>query len=297
MGTKATGLPEENRDELLMQLKNMRKAWATRKTIGKRMNIPRDGKDPVSVLLYRPKEEKNGNHLLPVLFNMHGGAWVGGDAVLMESFCQMMADSIPAIVVNINYTKADVQKMPYQQEEIEDVVSYFAQHPEEYGILPEKFAIGGHSAGAHLSCGVAYKMAQEGFHFAAQMLVYPVADLSKNTGLAKVMKPLLFPEGGEASYVISPATAPEKQLRKVAPAIFVVCGKDDLLSEGLEYAAHLVDAGVEVHIKKYPQAEHGFLEVNRSDYPDGDPRQNKEQAAYARDCEAYLVRELKSLLQ
>lgn len=295
---KATGIPEDSslNDNMKEQLANLRRMWAAQKTLGERFDVPREGKAAVSTILYRPGAHRGESRKLPVLFNMHGGGWIGGDAVLMESFCQMMADMLPAMVVNINYTKADVQPMPYQQEEIVDAVRYFASNNEKYGIDPAKFAVGGHSAGAHLACCAAYMLAQEQFGLAAQMLVYPVADLTKESDMMKTISHILFPHGGRESHIISPATAPLEKLEKLAPAVFVVCGKDDLLSEGLEYAARLVDAGVEVKVKKYLHAEHGFLEVNRPDYPDGDARKNPEQERYARDCEAYLVRELKNLL-
>lgn len=49
---------------------------------GTRMMIDRPEKEPVEVICYRKAEGK-----LPVYFNMHGGGFIGGDAVLMDSFC------------------------------------------------------------------------------------------------------------------------------------------------------------------------------------------------------------------
>ena len=134
---------EENR-ELAMQaaeqyrqsvpgLKEGRKRAAMQRTAGTRFSIPREGLKPVQTLLYRPFAQTSKDRL-PVLFNMHGGAWLGGDAVLMESFCQMMADELPAFVVNVNYTKADEEPLPYATREVADAVKYFADHAMEYGI-------------------------------------------------------------------------------------------------------------------------------------------------------------------
>jgi len=51
---------------------------------------------------------------------------------------------------------------------------------------------------------------------------------------------------------------------------------------------------VPVKVKEYPQALHGFLEVNRPEYDPSDPRITPEQAEYCRDCERYIVNELKA---
>lgn len=51
--------------------------------------------------------------------------------------------------MTINYTKADVKPISYESEEIRDVVLYFANHAEIYGVDPSKFTLMGYSAGAY----------------------------------------------------------------------------------------------------------------------------------------------------
>ena len=280
-------------DLLKAQLQKLRTMWAAQPTLGERFTVPREGKDGVQTILYRPVSDEKA---LPTIFNMHGGAWLGGDAVFMETFCQLLANELPAVVVNVNYTKADIQTMPYQQEEIADAVRYFAAHADDYGMDADRFVVGGHSAGAHLACCVAVMMAMEGFHLAAQMLVYPVADLSLKVPGVEELRELLLPNGGYERPNVSPALAPIEILEKAAPALFILCGKDDLLESGKIYANRLIDAGVAVKVKQYKKAEHGFLEVNQPDYKTEDFRKSPEQEAYARDCERYLIRELRPLL-
>ena len=93
-------------EEFLNGLRRARAEYARKKTIGERFIVPREGEEGVDVLLSRPKI--NAKETLPVLFNLHGGAWSGGDAVLMESFCQKIADETPAMVCL--YTHLDVYK-------------------------------------------------------------------------------------------------------------------------------------------------------------------------------------------
>lgn len=275
------------------ELRRMRLSWAQQKTIGERFRVPRVGKKPVETILYLPAGDVSGP--LPILFNMHGGAWIGGDAVLMESFCQLLADEIPAMVVNVNYTKADVESAPYAVEEVKDAVKYFAANSAAYGINEKKMAVGGHSAGAHLACSAAFALAQEGVELAAQMLVYPVACVDKTNPEMEQFRAML-PDAGWEDPMLSPLNAADEMLKKVAPAIFILCGKDELRPGGIAYAKRLMDLAVPVKVKEYVDAEHGFLEVNRPDYGPGDPRQTPEQEAYCRDCEQYLIRELRASL-
>ena len=295
MPTEATGTVENvSFEEMQKALQLQRQAWAAKETVGERFVVPREGKDGVSVILYRPRTEAEGP--LPVFVNMHGGAWVGGDAVLMESFCQLLADEIPAFVVNVNYVKGDVQPLPYAHQEVVDTVCYFAAHADEYGIDPAKMMVGGHSAGANLAAGAAWKLAEDGYVLAGQVLVYVAADLTGDDPLLTQLRTMLFPNGGWEDPLVSPGALAPEALSKVAPAIFILCGKDDLRPGAIAYAKKLIDAGVPVKTKEYAGAEHGFLEVNRPDYDMPDDRKTPEQEAYTRDCEQYLIREMRAML-
>jgi len=279
--------PEEFRADLARQ----RAEFAQRPITGERFYVPREGADPVEVILYRPQQPVDKP--LPVLFNSHGGAWIGGDAVLMDSFCSLLANEIPALIVNMNYKKADVHPFPYPIVEICDTVQYFAAHAKEYGIDPTKFAVGGHSAGAQLSAGAAVKLKEDGFQLACQMLVYPCVDMTGKDGLFAMLGPMYFPENNANHRWASPLYATDDELRGVAPAIFIECGPDELKPQGIAYAKRLIDLAVPVKVKEYPEAVHGFLEVNRPEY-EGDPRRSPEQDAMTKDCEQYLIRELRA---
>lgn len=304
---ETTGVPQGfSPEKMFERVRAERAAWAAQETKGQRFIVPREGKslagvekEGISTILYRPANVAD-NTKLPMLFNMHGGAWFGGDAVLMETFCQLLADELPAMIVNVNYQKADVKPFPYAIEEVADAVCYFAEHAQEYGIDPARMAVGGHSAGAQLAAGTALMLKERGVKLAAQMLVYPCVDMSAREGLMGMIGGLLFPEGGNPEYYgshrwASPLLATDEELAGVAPAIFVECGPDDLKPQGIAYAKRLIDLGVPVTVREFAHAEHGFLEVNRPDYTPGDPRQTPEQAEYARECERYLVGALRMI--
>ena len=289
-------------------LKKKRKEFSRMPVKGERFTVPRTGQDGVDVILYRPDEISDG--LQPVLFNLHGGAWVGGDAVLMDSFCTYMANEIPAFIVNVNYKKVDVHPFPYPQTELCDAVLYFADHAVEYGLDKTKFIIGGHSAGAHISAGAAMRLKELGFVLAGQMLVYPFTDFTapfsldskdndedKVKGLAALLdmlREMCFSELKPDHRWLSPMSAAYEELQGLAPTVIVVCGKDALRPHGTGYAKRLEDAGVKVLLKEYPEAEHGFLEVNRPEYTEHEAI-GPEQAEMARDCEKFLIMTFKNI--
>jgi acetyl esterase len=113
-----------------------------------------------------------------VVFNVHGGAWVGGDALLLDTQSQEMADRLGCLVVNINYIKADVKPFPYAQYEVRDTVLYFVRHAQEYGIDTSKLALMGYSAGGHLCACAAQMLAEDGISLSCQVLCYPFLDFT-----------------------------------------------------------------------------------------------------------------------
>lgn len=276
--------------DMFEKLREERARWARMTTDGERFTVPRADKKAVDTLLYKP-ERAEGR--LPVLFNMHGGAWIGGDAVLLETFCRRLAEEIPCFVVNVNYTKADVECYPYAIDEVVDSVKYFMERVDEYGLDADRFAVGGHSAGAQIAAGAALKLKDEGIKLACQMLVYPTTNLFSKGELSPLLD-IYFGNGGAHEAYASPLLASDAALEGVCPAIFIECGLDSLRDQGVAYAKRLMNIGVGVKIKEYRRALHGFLEVNRPDYDPNDPRRTPEQDKYCKDCEKYLVSELRA---
>lgn len=283
-------IADENLAAGIAALSNMREQYEKMPSVGERFLVPREeGKLPVPVLIYRPKEQGNGK--LPVLFHMHGGAWVAGDAILLESFCQLLADRIPAVVVNINYHKADVIPISEMSKEACDCVTYFAAHGDEFGIDADRMAIGGHSAGANLAAGTVLRLMEKGISMKLQMLDYPCLDLrfgANGDELDAAVGGLVL-EDDPADIHLSPLAAADETLAGVCPAMIIACGPDELRPHAISYAKRLIENDVDVYFREYPKAEHGFVEVNRPEAA-GDERNNEEQAVYARDCEEWMIK-------
>lgn len=277
-------------EQSFAELKELRADFAEEVVSGERFVVPREGADGVETIIYRPKEP--GKEPLPVIFNMHGGAWIGGDAVLMDAFCSDLANRLPAVVVNINYKKADVHLLPYPQFEVADTVLYFAEHADEYGVDPAKFAVSGYSAGGNIAAGAAVRLKELGFNLAAQVLNYAFVDFNKKTGnfmqdvSIKVAKQLFMSKDNSAKRYISPMEASKGEITGVAPAIIIIAGEDTLKPQNLAYANKLMNVEVPVSVKIFPGTYHGFMELDKS----GDT----DQLAIANDCADYMINELRA---
>ena len=97
--------------------------------------------------LYRPKDTEGK---LPVLLNIHGGAWVYGDKKVYAPYCMYLATQGFA-VVNASYRLAPKHTFPAPLEDVGAMVEWVVDHAEEYGLDVSNLFFVGDSAGAHLA--------------------------------------------------------------------------------------------------------------------------------------------------
>lgn len=232
--------------------------------IGERIEIPRDGKNSVKANLYMPNTI--GNERLPVIFNIHGGGFVGGDADVLDTQSDRIANEWNVVVVTINYTKADVKPISYGCEEIRDVVLYFADQAEAYGIEPSKFTLIGYSAGAYYAADSTRLLQQSDFDMASLVLCYPWM-----TGLNA-----------------------DKLEKDFPSTLFVLSGQDPISQKAKTYIKDMQSAGLELDVIEYENAVHSFIESNN---PEGMVENsvdmsdviNSKQESLAREAEAAIL--------
>ena len=231
--------------------------------IGERIVIQRDGKADVKANLYAP--DIIGDERLPVVFNIHGGGFVGGDADLLDTQSDRIANEWNVVVVTINYTKADVKPVSYGSEEIRDVVLYFADNAEIYGVDPSKFTLMGYSAGAYYAADSTRLLQKANFDIASLVLCYPwttgldVNDLEED-----------FP-----------------------PTLFILSGQDPISQKAKSFVKDMESAGLELEVIEYENAVHSFIESNNpegitEDSVDMSDVINPVQESLAREAEAAI---------
>lgn len=233
---------------------------------GERINVP-TGEGDLRCIIYKAKRNP-----APVYFGMHGGGFVGGNCEDIDFWCDMINKALDITVVSINYSKAPEFPWPRAVNEVFDVVNWFYNHADEYGLDKNNFAIGGHSAGGNLAAVTSFRSVTENapFRFKVQILDYPPLDLSK-CAFDKFNHPLGIPPqiaimfdacyvapGDAENPTVSPAAIEPSQLMGQPPAVILTAEYDSLRDEAELYAAKLIEAGVPVWCRRFLNSAHGF---------------------------------------
>ena len=87
---------------------------------------------------------------LPVIVNIHGGAWVYGDKKVYAPYCMYLA-SRGFAVINASYRLAPRHTFPAPLEDVGKMVEWVFHHADEYGLDLSNLFFVGDSAGAHLA--------------------------------------------------------------------------------------------------------------------------------------------------
>lgn len=243
--------------------------------LGEHFYVPRQDMESVDVNLYLPEDGES----LPVVFNLHGGAFIAGDADTLDSQSLRLSQDWNAVIVTVNYKLAvDGISIEYGTQEVVDTMKYFLEHAEEYHIDPSKAVLMGYSAGGCHAAMAVLALEQEDVDIAAQVLCYPF--------IGGVLEGFLM-------------LSPEEQ-NNLPPALFVLADNDPISDGSLEYEAALREAGVQTEVKKYDGSIHGFLEENNPEYdalPAGAASKSPEQEVMARNGETYIGDWLAGILQ
>ena len=215
--------------------------------------------------------------ITPVFFDLHGGGFILGGAVMDEALNLEFVKQVGCKVISIEYAKAPQYPYPTAVNQVYALVKHVFQNAEEFGINPQKMAIGGHSAGGNLSTVACMLAKKEGlFQFVCQVLDYPPLDLATSPfekpqpkgcippKMARLFNDCYATAQQAREPYASPVFASLDDLQGLPPALMIVAGMDSLHAEGLKYAGMLQEAGVEVEIHDYPEAAHGFT-LNQSD--------------------------------
>ncbi|KZT58171.1 hypothetical protein CALCODRAFT_433048 [Calocera cornea HHB12733] len=247
--------------------------------VGSERDIGGIGKNP-NVRVYTPPGEKPEGGW-PVLVYYHGGGWVLGTLDSSAAMCTQLCIGSKCVVVSVDYRLAPEHVYPAAVEDSWDVLQWVHDKgPEEIGINPNKIAVGGGSAGGHLSAVVAHKSALRSppIPLVYQLLLVPCTDLSPTTTAYPSRTDYAFapalpaarmqwfyglfkapPEEWEAS----PILAPKENFAKIAPQFVAVAGLDFLKDEGIAYHKKTLENGGKSELKVYEGVPHNFGSLDR----------------------------------
>lgn len=209
--------------------------------IGEHLYIKRDNKEEVDVNVYIP----NGNEKKSLIINLHGGAFIAGDADTLDTQSDRISKSWNANIVTINYKLAKGNyNIEYAIEEVKDTVKYFIENKDKYNIDTDNIYIMGYSAGGYYAMASTLELHQEGIKIKGQILCYAfIKDiLEKYDSLSDNLK----------------TTMPN--------ALFILAGNEPIGKASLDYEKLLTENKVNTDVKIYDTVKHGFIEENNPEY-------------------------------
>ncbi|MES1925569.1 alpha/beta hydrolase [Salinisphaera sp. T31B1] len=224
---------------------------------------------------YRPEGLAEG--AAPTLVYFHGGGWVLGDLESHDRVCRQLAQRAGCQLVAVDYRLAPEHCLPASSDDAIAAYGYLVAQASTFDIDVQRLAVGGDSAGGHLSAVVALAARDAGWPLALQVLIYPATDLreaarkypskGRNANVPPLTAELMAWFGARSvdantdplDWRVSPMLA--DTLAGTAPALVLTAGADVLMDEGVLYAARLADDGVEVDHAHYPGVIHGFIEM------------------------------------
>ncbi|MEZ5970484.1 MAG: alpha/beta hydrolase [Hyphomonadaceae bacterium] len=209
-----------------------------------------------------------------VYLHIHGGGHVLGAADQQDRLLERIADGANLTAISVEYRLAPENPYPAGPDDCEAAALWVADHVRDFG--GDKLAIGGESAGAHLSAMTILRLRDKHGRtpFNAANLVFGVFDLgmtpsARAFGNAErlVLRTLDIEQFGNA---FLPNTTDEQKrspelsplfadLQGLCPGFFTIGARDALLDDSLFMHARWVAAGNLGTLDIYPGACHGFI--------------------------------------
>jgi acetyl esterase len=226
---------------------------------------------PIGLRFYTPRGITGTT---PALMYIHGGSFMHGDLDSHDGVCRILAEEAQVRVIAVDYRRAPESPFPAAVEDVWAAWQWVNAHAAGINADPTRIAIGGDSAGANLSAGVAQRAVRDGAVAPAfQLLMYPVTVFGQPTKsrdtyaegfyLSRVLMDL-----SDANYLVGNEDLSDPLISPllgdptgVAPAYVVTAGFDPLLDEGEAYAELLRDAGVEVEYRCEEGLIHAFANM------------------------------------
>lgn len=241
------------------------------------MTIPGGSGQDMTIRVYKPAGLPEN---APIIMEVHGGGWVGGNLDIDNYRCITLASGTPAIVVGVDYrlTRPGGVHYPDPLMDCHAALLWIAEHAAEFGGDPKRIGIHGTSAGANLCAGLAmYVRDHGGPDIALAVLNCPALTLENTISKQQYPQFALAPEVkreapemlylGEENWAGMPPIyafpGHSTDLEGLCPHFVIVGEYDTLRDDGLKYATRLLETGVPCELMVAPRVGHGFCVMDK----------------------------------
>ncbi|WP_410538830.1 alpha/beta hydrolase [Streptomyces sp. KL2] len=238
------------------------------------------GAPGVRLRLYRPQ----GVHgPLPAVYGMHGGGFMLGSPDVDHDWNLLLCRELRVVVASVDYRLAPEHPFPAPLEDCYAGLCGLVERSGELGVLPDRIALWGDSAGAGLAAGLALLARDRGGPAVCfQHLCSPALDDRLSTPSARrftdtpvwnrrnaaISWDAYLGHGVRGTADVSPYAAPARAgvmaLAGLPPAYVSVMEFDPLRDEGIDYARALLAAGVSAELHLLPGTFHGAWAVEHA---------------------------------
>lgn len=231
----------------------------------------------VPLRIYYPRRQCL-SEVHPIIFYVHGGAFVYGSIEKYDMLARKIARSTNCIVTSVDYRLAPEHPFPCAIEDSHCALRWVVSNARELGGKEDAVCVMGSSAGGNIATVLTLKSKDIGYPgIACQVLYYPpttflqtefpsriyfLRDSLRSYFLTEELmmecrKKYLGNNKNIADRYLSPLEA--KLGPDLPPALIITAQCDPLRDEGRLYAEKLQEAGTYVEYKEYPGQIHGFL--------------------------------------
>ena len=244
--------------------------------------VEKDNK--LDLYIYRPKNIQNTK--TPVIYYMHGGGYIMGNATMYGTAFNYLANKHNATLISIEYRLSTKAPYPADLNDAYSGLKYIYHNADKLNIDKNNIIIMGESAGGGLTARLGlYNKDHDKIPIKGQVLIYPMLDyrtggnndIYKNEyageyiwtkelnqiGWTSLKKDQIIPEKEMLYY--SPAMASVEELKGLPDTFIIVGGLDLFVNECFDYANKLIQAGIPTEFFCEPGVVHAYdLLLNKS---------------------------------
>ena len=238
----------------------------------------------LDLYIYRPKNIQNTK--TPVIYYMHGGGYIMGNATMYGTAFNYLANKHNATLISIEYRLSTKAPYPADLNDAYSGLKYIYHNADKLNIDKNNIIIMGESAGGGLTARLGlYNKDHDKIPIKGQVLIYPMLDfrtggnndIYKNEyageyiwtkelnqiGWTSLKKDQEIPEKEMLYY--SPAMASVEELKGIPDTFIIVGGLDLFVNECFDYANKLIQAGIPTEFFCEPGVVHAYdLLLNKS---------------------------------